>query len=137
MNSVLFWLIVLIICHQIMTIWTYSNLRKEDRGIDTSPKTKVSDFLQTAFLFFPMFGNALYDLTLGLVDRFRERRLCNMLVERDDKIKILEEKNKELLSELSTRKEYEADLLKQSNLDPRFYSYWSYIDLKKYTDDNF
>lgn len=137
MNSVLFWLIVLIICHQIMTIWTYSNLRKEDRGIDTSPKTKVSDFLQTVFLFFPMFGNALYDLTLGLVDRFRERRLCNMLVERDDKIKILEEKNKELLSELSTRKEYEADLLKQSNLDPRFYSYWSYMDFKKYTDDNF
>ena len=135
MDNALFWLIAILVCHQIVTIWTYRNLLKEDRGVDASPKSKFSQFLQTTFLMLPFFLNCIYDCTLGLVDHFRERRLCKMLAERDDKIKELEKVNKKLLSALSTRKEYEASLLKLSNLDPHVYSYWSYMDLKKYTDD--
>lgn len=110
MDNLLFCLIPILVCHQIVTIWTYSNLRKEDRGVDTSPKSKFFEFFGTVFLMLPMLLNVIYDLTLGLVDHLREKRLCEMLVNRDDEIKRLKGKNASLEKELSIRKAYEDHL---------------------------
>ena len=100
------WLITILVCHQIVTIWTYISLRREDKGIDTTSKTKFSEFLQLLFLGFPMIVNCLYDSTLGLVDYFRQKRLCNMLADCNDEISRLKkeisrlnERQKDLISE--------------------------------------
>lgn len=140
MDNVFSWLIAILICHQIMTIWTYLNLLKEDRGIDTSPKSNFLEFVQSALLMCPMFLNAIYDLTLGLVDHFREKRLCKMLVARDDEIKQLREENTSLKKSLSIRKAYEDHLHEVYSSDwytkemprPSLYDFMKYHDF----DDN-
>ena len=122
MSKTIYVLIALLVCHQIITIYTYWTVCREDRGIykKETKRMTVSDFL----LMLPMFGNAIYEISLGLVDHLRERRLCNMLYDKDQiidqkskEIEYLQNLNKDLrstISELSVYKDSYFELYRKS-----------------------
>lgn len=137
MKKFVFYLIAILVCHQITTIFTYFSLKREDRGLMNDSNSFFSNYLLPILLFIPFLGNAIYDMTIGLVDHLREKRLCMMLVERDDKIKALENKNKELSAEISCREKYEDFLKEISNKDFSHYSYLSFKQVEEYTNVDF
>lgn len=54
-----------------------------------------------------------------------------MLADRDDEIKRLEKENDQIKNELRIRKKYEDYLLDVSEIDPRIYSYSSFLYLER------
>lgn len=90
------YLIAMLVCHQICTIYSYFDLKREDKGIYKDPP-KVIEFL----MYLPVFINALYDVSLGFVDNLRQKRLCNIIYDKDQEIAKLKIKEAELYDRIS------------------------------------
>lgn len=84
LTEILDFLPLAIISHQIVTIAIYINLRREDKGIEPKKRPRFLQFLIDAFFYLMVPGEFIYLVTIGLVDYLRSKRLCDMLVKRDD-----------------------------------------------------
>lgn len=95
--------------HVIESILIYRDVRREDKGV-------YKDASKLFFLRYILKILCLpYDFTIGIIDGMREKRLCNLLVDRDDEISNLKYKLLELQTDQARRIRYEEYLRSRAN----------------------
>lgn len=87
--------------HVIESILIYRDVRREDKGV-------YKDASKPFFLRYILKILCLpYDFTIGIIDGMREKRLCNLLADQNDKIESLQVENKKLKKEIKIHEDYE------------------------------
>lgn len=98
LTKILSFLSSMLISHFIITAWIYSNVKREDKGLDPKPETYFSEHIFPVIIFFPLLMHEIFEHTFGYFSRLLKERVSEKAMRAEAKIARLQEENENLRS---------------------------------------
>lgn len=98
--EVVLFLSFMLISHFIVTAWIYSDVKRQDKGLDPKPETCFSEHIFPCIMFFPLLMHEIFEYTFGCFSRLLRERVSEKAVRAEDKIARLQKENEDLKSRL-------------------------------------